>query len=78
MSVAIQYGAVKYKSIRAAAEAIAAKSGEPVGRVYIRLYMRKRMGTAKLWSKPRKYTRRVKLVNYNPQMLLTYQPKVSV
>lgn len=52
--VMISYGAVKYKSIRKAAEAVAAKTGEPVSRVYMRLYMRKRLGN-KLWSKARPY-----------------------
>lgn len=58
MSVAINYGAVKFTSIKAAAVAMAAKTGEPVGRVYIRLYMRKRNQSVKpLWSKPRKYVK---------------------
>lgn len=57
MSVSINYGAVKFKSIRAAAEAVASKTGEPVERVYMRLYMRKRNDAKKpLWSKARKYT----------------------
>lgn len=73
MSVSIKYGAVKFKSIRAAAESIAAKTGEPVNRVYIRLYMRKRNGAKKpLWSKPRKYNRKPKA----PLLLLTYQPEI--
>lgn len=53
--VTLSYGAVKYKSIRAAAQAISSKTGEPVERAYMRLYMRKRAGN-KLWSKARKYT----------------------
>lgn len=53
--VVVQYGAVKYPSIKAAAAAVAAKTGEPVSRAYMRLYMRKRAGM-KLWSKARKYT----------------------
>ncbi len=57
MSVQVNYGAVKYSSIKAAAVAMAKKSGEPVERVYIRLYMRKRNGN-KLWSKPRKYVKK--------------------
>ncbi len=52
--VTVQYGAVKYPSIKAAAVAIAKKTGEPVERAYIRLYMRKRAGKP-LWSKARKY-----------------------
>lgn len=55
--VTMQYGSVTFKSIRAAAEAMAAKTGEPVDRVYMRLYMRKRNQAKKpLWSKARKYT----------------------
>ena len=53
--VTVQYGAVKYPSIKAAAEAVATKTGEPVERAYMRLYMRKRAGK-KLWNKARKYT----------------------
>lgn len=56
MSVQVQYGAVKYPSIKAAASAVAKQTGEPVERAYIRLYMRKRAGK-KLWSKARKYTK---------------------
>lgn len=44
MSVQVQKGAVKYHSIRDMAVSLAAKTGEPVDRVYIRLYMRMRAG----------------------------------
>lgn len=53
--VQVQYGAVKFKSIKAAAEAVAKQTGEPVGRAYMRLYMRKRAGKLS-WKKARKYT----------------------
>lgn len=43
--VTISKGAVKFKSIRAMARSIAAKTNEPENKVYMRLYMRLRMGT---------------------------------
>lgn len=54
--VQVQYGAVKYPSIKAAAAAVAAKTGEPVNRVYIRMWKRMEKGN-KVWSKPRKYVK---------------------
>lgn len=57
--VMVQSGAVKFKSVRKAAEAVAAKTGEPVQRVYMRLYMRLRAGVASgtaVQKKARKYT----------------------
>lgn len=42
--VQVQKGAVKFVSIRAMAEAAAKVSDEPVNKVYMRLYMRMRMG----------------------------------
>lgn len=42
--VTIQKGAVKFNSIRAMARTLAAKTGEPEARCYMRLYMRLRMG----------------------------------
>lgn len=59
MSVQVTKGAVKFNSIRAMAETLAAKTGEPVNRVYIRLYMRMRAGknASKAFHAPkRKYT----------------------
>ena len=44
MSVQVKKGAVKFNSIKAMAVALAAKTGEPVERVYIRLYQRMRAG----------------------------------
>lgn len=40
MSVKVQKGAVKFNSIMDMARAISAKTGEPVGRVYIRTWKR--------------------------------------
>lgn len=62
MSVQVNYGAVTYPSIKAAAIAVAKQSGEPVSRVYIRLYKRMENGN-KLWSKPRAYNRKVNTIN---------------
>lgn len=56
MSVQVNYGAVTYPSIKAAAIAVAKQSGEPVSRVYIRMWKRMEKGN-KVWSKPRKYVR---------------------
>lgn len=42
--VAIQKGAVKFNSIRAMARTLAAKTGEPESRVYIRLWKRMNAG----------------------------------
>lgn len=44
MSNPVNKGAVKFKSIRAMARSLAAKTGENEDKVYIRLYMRLRMG----------------------------------
>lgn len=40
MSVQVNKGAVKFKSIRAMARSVAAITGEPVSRVYIRVWKR--------------------------------------
>lgn len=57
--VQVQMGAIKFNSIRAMAVKLAAKTGEPVSRCYMRLYMRmragKKAGTA-FQKKARKYT----------------------
>lgn len=42
--VNVQMGAVKFHSIRDMAASLANKTGEPVERVYMRLYMRMRAG----------------------------------
>lgn len=42
--VQVQMGAVKFTSIRAMAQTLSAKTGEPEQRVYMRLYMRMRAG----------------------------------
>lgn len=40
MSIQVNKGAVKFKSIAAMSRSIAAKTGEPKGRVYIRVWKR--------------------------------------
>ncbi len=40
MSIQVNKGAVKFKSIAAMARSVAAKTGEPVSRVYIRVWKR--------------------------------------
>lgn len=60
--VTVQKGAVKFKSIRAAAESLSVKTGEPVNRVYMRTYMRLRFGQSAskaFHTKPRKYQKKV-------------------
>lgn len=60
--VAVKKGAVKFNSIRKMAETLAAKTGEPVNRVYMRLYMRMRAGknASVAFHKPkRKYVMKV-------------------
>ena len=72
--VQVQKGAVKFNSIMDMAKSHAAKSGEPVQRVYIRLWKRMKHGmnaSKAFHNKPRKYTRKAK-----PVLLLTYQPQV--
>lgn len=62
MSKVVSKGAVKFHSIMDMARSIAAKSGEPLDRVYIRCYMRLKSGkpASKAYhAKPRKYVRRV-------------------
>lgn len=44
MSVKVQKGAVKFNLIKDMARVQAARTGEPVDRVYIRLYQRMRAG----------------------------------
>ena len=64
MSVQVQKGAVKFESIKAMAVSLAAKTGEPMERVYIRLYMRMRSGknASKAFHQvKRKYNRKVEL-----------------
>lgn len=61
MSVQVSTGNKKksYPSIKAAAAVVAASTGEPVERVYIRLYMRMRAGekpATAMKRKARKYT----------------------
>lgn len=64
MSVQVQKGAVKFNSIRDMANSLASKTGEPVNRVYIRLW--KRMNSGKTSSvafhaKPRKYVKKASI-----------------
>lgn len=64
MSIAISLGTKKksFNSIMEAAKVAAASSGEPVQRVYIRLWKRLNAGkkpVTALKQKPRKYVRRV-------------------
>ena len=64
MSRQISLGTKKksYKSIMEAAKTVAAKTGEPVDRVYIRMYMRMRSGkkvVTAMKQAPRKYERKV-------------------
>lgn len=62
MSKVVTKGAVKFNSIMDMARSIAAKSGEPLDRVYIRLWKRLEAGkvASKAYhTKPRKYVRRV-------------------
>lgn len=62
MSKVVAKGAVKFKSIRAMARSVAAKTGEPMERVYIRLYKRLDAGkpaSEAYHAKPRKYVRSV-------------------
>lgn len=66
--VQVQKGAVKFESIKAMAASLAAKTGEPEGRVYIRLYMRMRAGknASKAFHQvKRKYNRKVSQVEIN-------------
>lgn len=63
MSIAISLGTKKksFNSIMEAAKVAAAASGEPVERVYIRMYMRMRAGkkpVTAMKQKPRKYVRK--------------------
>ena len=64
MSVKISLGKKKksFNSIMEAAKLIAAQTGEPVSRVYIRIYMRMRAGKpvgSALQRKPRQYVRKM-------------------
>ena len=61
MSIVVKKGAVKFNSIRDMARSIAAKTGEPVDRVYIRLWKRLEAGkpaSSAYAAKTRKYERR--------------------
>ena len=62
-----------YSSIREAALKVAGETGEPVSRVYMRLYMRYKKlgwkGCTVMTKKARKYTKRSPL-------LITYQPEL--
>ena len=67
MSKAISLGSKKksFNSIMEAAKVVAASTGEPLSRCYIRLYMRMRSGkkpVTAMKQAPRKYVRRVKVV----------------
>ena len=64
MSKAISLGTKKksFKSIMEAAKVVAASTGEPLDRVYIRFYMRMRAGKSvnqAMKQAPRKYVRQV-------------------
>lgn len=57
--VNVQMGAIKFNSIRDMAKSVAAKTGEPENRVYMRLYMRMRAGAkpgTAFQKKARKYS----------------------
>lgn len=62
MSVKLSLGTKKksYTSIREAAKVVAANTGEPVERIYMRMYMRMRAGmkpVTAMHKAPRKYVR---------------------
>lgn len=64
--VQVQKGAVKFESIKAMAVSLAAKTGEDVNKVYIRLYMRMRSGknASQSFHKPtRKYLKKGNTIN---------------
>lgn len=70
MSIVIAKGAVKFGSIKAMARSVAAKSGEPESRVYIRLWKRLKAGkvpSKAYHAKPRVYVRKAS----QPEMSVT-------